>query len=480
MINKTIRMRLIIALTCILVSSFLLLSIINYKATKENVRAELLSALPLTGETIYSEIHGALMRPMFISSLMAHDTFLVDWVTSGEKDLGKITRFLKEIKEKYGFFTSFFVSEITGNYYYYNGILKRLSKDDPHDVWYRDFVDTDKEMVLDVDTNQAANDALTVFVNFRVLDQHGKLLGVTGVGLKMSIVSQFLKDADKKYNRLVFLVDSKGLVQAHPNLDAISSTNIHDEPGMGPLADSMLQAGNPPSNYEYETDEGQILTSVRYMSDLDWFLIVKQNENSVLAAARHNFFRTIFVGLIVSIIVIIISLLTVNHFQVRLERMARTDELTGLANRREFEAGFERAVARHKRSGTPFSMILLDVDSFKHINDSLGHLAGDSILVSVGEAIRNSTRNVDLIARWGGDEFIVLVEGKLEEARSAAERIRKDVRQLPGASGLKSGPVTVSCGIAQYEEDDNLDALMTRADKALYASKQQGRDRISS
>ncbi len=477
--SSSIRKRLIIALTCILVSSFLLLSIINYKATRDNVRAELLSALPLTGETIYSEIHGALMRPMLISSLMAHDAFLVDWVASGERDLGKITRFLETIKNKYGFFSSFFVSNITHNYYHSNGILKRISKNDAHDVWYYSFVDSDKDYILDVDTNQAADDALTVFLNFRVQNSQGKLLGVAGVGLKMDIVSKFLKKADKKYSRLVYLVDPEGIIQAHPNLGSVQDKDIYNSPGLGELADSMLQAAKSPSNYEYETDGKQMLVSVRYMPDLGWFLFAEQDVDRVLAAARHNFARTIAVGLGVSIIVIISSLLTVNHFQLRLERMARTDELTGLANRREFESGFDLAVARYKRQKKPFSLILLDIDSFKQINDSLGHLAGDGVIVEVARTIRASARGTDLPARWGGDEFVILMEGDLQDARSTAERIREKLRTQTMPGELQELRVTISCGLAQYEEDDSLDATITRADNALYAAKKHGRDQVA-
>ncbi len=479
MSNRSIRKRLIIVLTCILVSSFLLLSVINYKATKENVRAELLSALPLTGETIYSDIHGALMRPIFISSLMAHDAFLTDWVSNGEKDLGQITRFLDGIKNKYGFFTSFFVSNLTNNYYHFNGILKQISKNDAHDVWYYSFIDTKKEFVLDVDTNQAADDALTVFLNFRVQDDQGKLLGVTGVGLKMDIVSTFLKKADKKYGRLVYLVDRKGIIQAHPYLASVQDKDIHHQPGLGELADSILQDTKPPTSYEYETDGKQMMVSVRYMPDLDWFLVVEQDVNSVLSAARLNFARTIGVGLAVSIVVIIISLLTVNHFQLRLERLARTDELTGLANRREFEAGYERAVARYKRQKSPFALVLLDIDSFKQINDKLGHLTGDSVIVEVAGTVRSSTRASDLPARWGGDEFVILLEGGLQEAHTAAERIRETLRTRKLPAELQGHQVTVSCGIAQYEEDDSLDTTISRADKALYVAKTKGRDQVS-
>ncbi len=116
------------------------------------------------------------MRPLFVSSLMANDTFLKDWAAGGESDISKIERYLGEIQGKYGFFSAFFVSAETGKYYYPGGILKTISPEDDHDVWYYDFVSSGEGHDLDVDSNEAANNILTVFINHRLASDDGKLL----------------------------------------------------------------------------------------------------------------------------------------------------------------------------------------------------------------------------------------------------------------------------------------------------------------
>ncbi len=134
-------------------------------------------------ENIYSEIQKEIIPPLNISSLMSNDSFLINWATSGEKDREAIIQYLKEIHQRYGCFSTFFISAQTRNYYHFNGILKQISPKDDHDVWYYRFTFSEKNYQLDVDTNQAAGNTLTIFINFRVEDFNGNLIGVTGVGI---------------------------------------------------------------------------------------------------------------------------------------------------------------------------------------------------------------------------------------------------------------------------------------------------------
>ena len=212
----SVKTKLITALTLILLVAFLATSLINYAFTRATVREELLnSSLPLTGKNIYSEVHADMLRPILVSTSMANDAFLKNWIRSGEKDLGAITRYLSDLRNKYGFLTTFFVSAKTDNYYYQDGILKKIGPRDPHDVWYFAFVRKDVEFALDVDTNEAEQGKLTIFVNFRVEDEDGRLLGVAGVGVSIDRVTGLLEKARKEYHREVYLVDQDGLVQVH-------------------------------------------------------------------------------------------------------------------------------------------------------------------------------------------------------------------------------------------------------------------------
>ena len=155
-----------------------------------------------------------------------------------------------------------------------------------------------------------------------------------------------------------------------------------------------------------------------------------------------------------------------------LDAAARTDGLTNLANRRGFEHEFRREVARAARGGKPFSVLLLDLDHFKQLNDEYGHAAGDEALVGVGELLRAELRDVDTTARMGGDEFAVLLpEALRDQARLVGVRLAQAMQRRRATEPAR---LTLSFGVAEYPFDGaTLDELMRAADRALYEDKRK-------
>jgi diguanylate cyclase (GGDEF)-like protein len=162
------------------------------------------------------------------------------------------------------------------------------------------------------------------------------------------------------------------------------------------------------------------------------------------------------------------------------ERQAKTDGLTGLANRRTFIETLSAEVERAKRYGSKVSMLMIDLDRLKDINDSLGHAAGDAALNRAAEIIRSSVRNSDLPARYGGDEFsVVLVETGLRQAQTLATRLLKAIQKDDVEFEGKRIQMTLSIGVGQFDNDATPEHLIKRVDAALYEAKQQGRNRVA-
>jgi diguanylate cyclase len=163
----------------------------------------------------------------------------------------------------------------------------------------------------------------------------------------------------------------------------------------------------------------------------------------------------------------------------RIEAMAMRDALTGVFNRRHAESLLARAMRRHERSGAPFSVAMLDLDHFKAVNDRHGHAAGDAVLVAVAKAVQRVLRENDTLTRWGGEEFLLLLDDALPQ--SAAVGVQRALDAVRGTEvPLAHGAITCtfSAGVASLRRGESVAALLQRADEALYRAKAQGRNRV--
>ncbi|HTP05751.1 MAG TPA: diguanylate cyclase [Nitrospirota bacterium] len=160
----------------------------------------------------------------------------------------------------------------------------------------------------------------------------------------------------------------------------------------------------------------------------------------------------------------------------RIENIAITDDLTGIFNRRHILSRFGEEFEKVKRLKTNLSCILADIDQFKSVNDTHGHLAGDEVLKEISHRIRNTIRAYDILGRYGGEEFLILLpDTGLEDAKNLAERIRVHVKDTP----VISGKITISLGVtAMQAQDQTVDDIIKRADDRLYRAKKSGRDRV--
>jgi diguanylate cyclase (GGDEF)-like protein len=160
----------------------------------------------------------------------------------------------------------------------------------------------------------------------------------------------------------------------------------------------------------------------------------------------------------------------------KMEFQATTDTLTGLFNRLKFNQALAAEIQRSKRYQTGFSLVLFDIDHFKYVNDVHGHQVGDSVLIQISQIVAEQIRTTDLLARWGGEEFVILAAGSDRQmAQQAAEKLRIAIGQFMFAG---VGAVTCSFGIAEYVDRDTAETLISRSDSALYQAKRMGRNRV--
>lgn len=471
------RRSLILLLSLVLSAGFFATTLFGYFVSKEAIRSAIIGQdLPLTSSNIYSEIQKDLVRPVLISSTMAHDTFLREWVLRGEKDVSELARYLAEVKLRNRAFSSFFVSDKTSNYYTGDGAFKQVSATEPRDAWYYRVRTMQDDYEINVDPDLANNDKLTIFINYRVSDFAGQYIGATGIGLTVDSVRRLIQEYQARFQRTIYFADATGRVVLHGGLKG-QAPDLRSRPGMAAILDRILAERS--GSYQFIDGGDNHILNVNYVSELKWYLFVEQNEDVSLAGIRQTLYINLAISLAVTLVVIFLTYLALGHYQSKIEEMASTDKLTGLLNRHAFSILIDKLMANYRRNPQAITVLLADVDHFKTINDRYGHRTGDEVLTSIAHQLRSTLRAADFAVRWGGEEFLMVLPGcAAEEGRQIAEKLRLAVAESTPCPSTPSIRTSISVGVAQFDGTESTDHTVSRADAALYAAKAAGRNRV--
>lgn len=214
------------------------------------------------------------------------------------------------------------------------------------------------------------------------------------------------------------------------------------------------------------------------------FSVQQARVQETVATARASVWAVTLAGLGLLIYVLYtlwLYLVEVGKTERTLRRQTLRDPLTGLFNRRFFDAGLEQEIMRSRRSGEPVSLLILDIDHFKHYNDDYGHEAGDAVLRAIGQSLQTQVRGGDVACRYGGEEFVILMpNAPMESAKERGKQILEAIRGLEiPHQGRLLPPVTASLGVAEFPSHANdAEGMIEAADNALYTAKRTGRDRM--
>ncbi|CAG0998310.1 Diguanylate cyclase DosC [Methylophilaceae bacterium] len=469
--------KLIFVLCLLLFAGFFATSIASYYVSRNAIRQSIMvSELPLTADNVYSEIQKDLIRPIFISSMMASDTFVRDWVLAGEQDEDKISRYLREVKETYSTFSSFFVSDHTRRYYYADGLLKTIDEKDELDAWYFRVRTMETPYEINVDPDAAHDNALTIFINYKVLDYQGNFIGATGVGLTVDAVRSLINTYQDRYQRNIYFVDQQGKVVLYGNHVQPVDSSIHDFPGLDAVASEILS--KPSGSYQYTHEENEVLLNVRFIPELNWYLFVEKNENEAVREIRQTLYLNLIICAVITAFALLMTTMTIRRYQDKLELMATSDLLTQLPNRQAFEVVSRTFMHDARRNDEALSLLLLDIDDFKQINDRYGHVAGDTVIRAVADVLSDNLRESDFLCRWGGEEFLILLKNcDGANALQLSEKLRLAIEMLQLNINGQHPVITASFGASEWKRSEVMDVLIDRADRALYQAKAAGRNR---
>ncbi|MBU2869789.1 diguanylate cyclase [Colwellia sp. E2M01] len=467
--------RIVFIITALVFSLSISLTLVNYFTAMESTRDQLKQrALPLTVDNIYNKIQKNIIEPNLIASMMAHDTFLIDWLSHEEDDIQQITNYLEKIQNKYKMFTAFLVSDKSNNYYSAQGLLETFNENSTNSAWYFNFKKIAEPSEINIDYNTNMGSELIMFLNHKIYDDDYHMLGATGIGLKTSYINDMLKDFRLKHKFTVYFVDHNGNV-------VISEKGIKTVPGLIDTPELATQLSDIISKgsqvFDYRENSEAHLLSRKFIDELDLYLIVVAKVNDFTKTAKDTFYINILLSGLITLLISIIIVLYVRRIHLKLNSLASNDELTNLPNRRCFHNKLSELLCYKERNNNELSIIFIDIDDFKLINDTQGHDIGDKVLQSLAALLKINIRKNDFVARWGGEEFVILlVDSNLEQAKVIAEKLRLNIANNVNLSQLTNNDVTISSGVTSVTTGDDIDSILKRVDNALYKAKSLGKN----
>jgi diguanylate cyclase (GGDEF)-like protein len=294
--------------------------------------------------------------------------------------------------------------------------------------------------------------------------------------LTVEAVRSLVHEYQIQYNRRVYFVDTMGRITLSADPARPTDSDLKTV-GWLPWSSFPPPAPGGSATVDYRDRGSHFLVSIRYIPELKWYLVVEKDEGHALEGIQSVLWWSLALCLGATLAVVVVFWMTAGGYQRRLETQAWTDPLTSLANRQALDVGLEQILREVKKSRESLALGMIDADHFKTVNDRFGHSAGDESLRNLAGLLGSGIREGDLIGRWGGEEFLILLRHcSLDDAQKRFAALVETVDH--GLWKDPRGAVTVSIGVAPARPSDTVSTWLARADRALYRAKEAGRHRV--
>ncbi len=233
------------------------------------------------------------------------------------------------------------------------------------------------------------------------------------------------------------------------------------------------------STHEYYRDNDKYVLNIRFIDELNLYLCVEAKEGNFTKELEKTFYINIVIFSVIILIIMTFIILFIKRQQQILKNIAKTDKLTSLDNRNDFDLIFEELFNSQRKDDKELTILIFDIDDFKKINDKYGHLIGDEVLIEIANIFKNTFRSSDTLVRWGGDEFVALLPKiKKEKAYQLTNELSKNINKSKILLSLTTQQITISAGLCSKENEQSKEELFSKADENLYKAKQKGKNTI--
>lgn len=465
-IFRTLHRSFLILFAVVVVSIVTLVHFSVSKIVAEQSRAQQQSLSPAL-----SLIVDQLMQPLHISQTLGKAKELRDLMSADQIDEEAVFKMLERLESEFDL-TFFVASE--NNRIQYNSDGTKLELLEGEVSWYFKYKDAPQNAVADIGKWEDAH----FFIDLKIFDEEQKFLGFFGIGKSLlSFISVFEKYKQEYSYDFIFVdQENKITLSSNPELLARDSTfrrldDLEWYTRIEPSLDSTKSLNNVLVSIE---GQDYLIAEVG-IEPFGWTMYIL----TPLQARQAELSRT-FIFSVVSLLVVIFALFILiynllYYFKKDMQQNIQTDPLTKLPNRNKIELRY----AEMQDMKQSVSLLLIDIDHFKAVNDTHGHNAGDNVLRQVANMLQNELREDDIIGRWGGEEFVILLpETSPEQAFDVAQKLRQRLANMTASTGTLSLKITASFGVSHTDINRPLVDILASADDALYQAKRDGRNLV--
>jgi len=479
------RSRLVIVFTMLYITAFTIVSLVSYGVSKAFIIKDINIEVQEVLNAYAAEVDQWLKRMV---SVVDANAFLIE---NGIPDESITPELLSNISRD-AFFNDMYYGTVSG--VFISG--KKWNPPEGYNPgtrpWFKSALSGRDAVIgnpfLDMETG-----SLAIPISSAVHNRDGSLRGVLSADLLLPTISSKLENIRVRGKGFAAVLDNRGVALVHPNRSLLGK-NLTEDPEIGDAMKQILILKQGRIEYGVSEEKYVVFTTIPTSG---WYMGIVLKREEMLSSLKQLSYRFNQIFAVSLVLVIAASIyfakrltlfteLLENEVEVRtaelkekiaeVEYLSLTDPLTGIANRRKIQAVLDEEIIRSDRTAQPLSVISMDLDHFKKINDTYGHETGDIVLKMVADAVSAGIRGVDHAGRMGGEEFIIVCPDTPEcGAVNLAEKLRVLVENLeiPGA-----GKITASFGCALRLLDESIDRLLSRADSALYRAKDLGRNRV--
>ena len=347
---------------CIIIAlGFIITSIISYQSNMGLFEKDVAQVSDLAADSIYYKIDSMFTTPINVSLTMANDNLMKDFLSDEEdvddaKYLKSMRDYLYAYHKKYNYDSVFLISAKTSRYYHYNGVDRILTEDNPENKWYYDFLGSSEEYSLNIDNDEAANNEIAVFINCKINDSEGRVMGIVGVGFYVNALQELLDEYEDEFGVQARLVNGTGKVEISTQHTGYENVNLFDNGEYEGLKEQLLSVSDDAQSFwnTSVTEKGYIVS--RYVKNMDWYLIVENNTSNIQEHLQIALVKAIIVIIIIMAVVLFTITTAIRRYNARIIELTSKQEREHYAVRQNaakelYENIYELDITHNRAAG---------------------------------------------------------------------------------------------------------------------------------